>query len=79
MNFKKLVDKSKFSFQEIKNLYFYPSKRWDVELKNNIILKLSKNNPMLSLDHAFEILKNQNFNNVKIIDARIDNQVILND
>ena len=34
---------------------------------------------MLSLDHAFEILKNQNFNNVKIIDARIDNQVILND
>ena len=79
LNFKKLVDKSKFSFQEIKNLYFYPSKRWDVELKNNIILKLSKNNPMLSLDHAFEILKNQNFNNVKIIDARIDNQVILND
>ena len=79
LKFKKLVDKSKFSFQEIKNLYFYPSKRWDVELKNNIILKLSKNNPMLSLDNAFEILKNQNFNNVKIIDARIDNQVILND
>ena len=79
LNFKKLVDKSKFPFQEIKNLYFYPSKRWDIELKNNIILKLSKNNPMLSLDNAFEILNNQNFNNVKIIDARIDNQVILND
>ena len=79
LNLKKLFDQSKFPFKEIKNLYFYPSKRWDVELKNNIIIKLSKNNLKLSLDNAFEILKNQNFNNVKIIDARIDDHVILND
>ncbi len=79
LNLKKLVDQSKFSFQEIKNFYFYPSKRWDIELKNNIILKLSKNNPKFSLDNSFEFLNDQNFNKIKIIDARIDGQVILND
>ena len=35
LNFKEIIDKSKFSYDEIKNLYFFPSKRWDLELKNN--------------------------------------------
>ena len=28
---------------KLKNLYFFPSKRWDIKLKNNILLKLPKN------------------------------------
>ena len=32
--FKKIIDDSKFSYDEIKNLYFFPSKRWDIELNN---------------------------------------------
>ena len=79
LNFKKIIDHSKFSFQEIENLYFFPSKRWDLELKNNIILKLSKDNPKLSLNNAFEVLNDKNFSNIKIVDARINNQIILND
>ena len=79
LNFKKLIDQSKFTLQEIKNFYFYPSERWDIEFKNNMILKLSKNNPKLSLDNAFEILNNKNIKNFNIIDARIENQIILND
>ena len=67
------------SLNDIKNLYFFPSKRWDIQLKNNKILKLSKDHTRLSLDQAFEILNDSNFNNVKVIDARIKNQIILND
>ena len=74
-----IIEKSKFSFNEIKNLYFFPSKRWDLEFKNNIILKLSKDNTQLSLDQAFEIIDDKNFNNIKVVDARIKNQIILND
>ena len=74
-----IIEKSKFSFNEIKNLYFFPSKRWDLEFKNNIILKLSKDNTQLSLDQAFEIINDKNFNNIKVVDARIKNQIILND
>ena len=74
-----IIEKSKFSFNEIKNLYFFPSRRWDLEFKNNIILKLSKDNTQLSLDQAFEIINDKNFNNIKVVDARIKNQIILND
>ena len=74
-----IIENSKFSLSEIKNLYFYPSKRWDLELKNNIILKLPKNHVRFSLDQAFEFLNDNNFNEIKVVDARIKNQIILND
>ena len=78
LNFKKIVDQSKFSYDEIKNIYFFSSKRWDLELTNNIIIKLNRDNPKDSLKLAFEFLKNDNLSNIKIIDARIENQIILN-
>ena len=62
IEFTNTIENSKFSLSEIKNLYFFPSKRWDLELKNNIILKLSKDHTKLSLDQAIEILTDNNFN-----------------
>ena len=79
IKFTNIIDQSKLSFNQVKNLYFFPSKRWDLELKNNVILKLSKDHTKLSLDQAFEILNDNNFNDIKIVDARIKNQIILND
>ena len=79
IKFTNLIKQSKFSLNQIKNLYFFPSKRWDLELKNNIILKLSKDHAKLSLNQAFEILNDNNFNDIKVVDARIKNQIILND
>ena len=79
IKFTNTIEKSKFSLSEIKNLYFYPSKRWDLELKNDIILKLSKDHARLSLDQAYELLNDSNFNDIKVVDARIKNQIILND
>ncbi len=79
IKFTYVIDQSKFSLGEIKNLYFFPSKRWDLELKNNVILKLSKDHAKLSLDHAFDFLNDNNLKNIKVVDARIENQIILND
>ena len=79
LEFNNIIEQSRFSLNEIKNLYFFPSKRWDLELKNSIILKLSKDHTRLSLDQAFEFLNDNNFNDIKIVDARIKNQIILND
>ena len=58
---------------------FFPSKRWDLKLKNKKILKLPKNLTQFSLDEVFEILNDKNFNYIKTVDARIKNQIILND
>ena len=71
---KEIIDKSKISYSEIKNLYFFPSKRWDLELRDNTIIKLPNDNINLALNLAIEFL-----NNNKFIDARIKNQIILND
>ena len=79
MKFTHVIEQSKLPFNQVKNLYFFQSKRWDLELKNNVILKLSKNHTKLSLDQAFEFLNDNNFNDIKVVDARIKNQIILND
>ena len=71
---KEIIDKSKISYSEIKNLYFFPSKRWDLELIDNTIIKLPNDNINLALNLAVEFL-----NDHKLIDARIQNQIILND
>ena len=60
--------------EEIKNLYFFPSKRWDLELRDNTLIKLPNDNINLALNLAIEFL-----NDHKFIDARIKNQIILND
>tara|TARA_B100001248_G_scaffold229935_1_gene189595 strand:+ start:19 stop:690 length:672 start_codon:yes stop_codon:yes gene_type:complete len=79
IKFTNVIEQSKVSLNQVKNLYFFPSKRWDLELKNNIILKLSKDHTKLSLDQAFELINDKNFKDIKVVDARIKNQIILND
>jgi len=79
IKFVHIIEQSKLPINQVKNLYFFQSKRWDLELKNNVILKLSKNHTKLSLDQAFEFLNDNNFNDIKVVDARIKNQIILND
>jgi len=71
---KEIIDKSKISFSEIKNLYFFPSKRWDLELRDNTIIKLPNDNVNLVLDLVMGFLDDNKF-----IDARIKNQIILDD
>ena len=78
LNFKKIIDESKISYSEIKNIFFFPSKRWDLELKSNIIIKLSNNNIRESLKLVAEFLQSDELKDIKIIDARIKNQIILN-
>ena len=79
LKFKQIVDQSKFSFDEIDSLYFFPSKRWDIKLKNNILLKLPNNSTLASLDYVYKFLEHNNVGKFTTIDNRIDNQIILNE
>ena len=79
IKFTNVIEQSKFSLNEVKNLYFFPSKRWDLELKSKVFLKLPEKNIKQKLDDTYKLLNDQNFKNIKIIDARIKNQIILND
>ena len=76
---KKIIDKSKFSFTEIKKLYYFKSRRWDIELNNKIFIKLPTKNIEETLNYIFLLQGNKNMKKVKVYDARVANQIIIND
>ena len=79
LNFKKKIDKSNFLYEQIEELYFFPSKRWDLKLNNNIVLKLPNSFNQETLNNLYEFLKNYEGEKFTVIDARIINQIILNE
>ena len=79
LKFKKIIDNSKISYENIKSLFFFRTKRWDIELKNNILIKLSRDNVEKDLNNVYLFLDKENDSSKKIIDARIQNQIITNE
>ena len=79
LKIKKIIDESSFSYDQIENLYFFQSKRWDLELKNKIFIKLSKDNMKDSLNYAFKFINHENITDNKILDLRVKNQIILHE
>lgn len=79
LNFKQIIDESKLSYKLIDDFYFFPSKRWDLKLKNNILIKLPKNSVEEALANANKFLENYKVNKFTIVDLRVNNQIILNE
>ena len=79
LKLKQIIDKSKFSYNQVDNLFFFPSKRWDIKLKENILLKLPNNFTYEKLDYLYEFLENNNSKDFTVIDYRVENQIILNE
>ena len=76
IEFKKIIAKSKFNFEEISELYFFPSGRWDIKNNKEILIKLPETNLLKALNLAYHITINEIFKNDKVIDLRIYNHVI---
>ena len=76
---KKIIDQSKFSFSEIKKLYYFKSRRWDIEFNNKIFIKLPTKNIEETLNYIFLLHENKNMKKVKVYDARVVNQIIINE
>ncbi len=78
LKFKKIIDSSNFNYNDIKNLYYFKSKRWDIKTKNDLIIKLPAKNLETSFEILLKIYKKDQFKNLKLIDLRQKNQVVLN-
>ena len=76
---KKIIDQSKFSFSEIKKLYYFKSRRWDIEFNNKIFIKLPTKNIKETLNYIFLLHENKNMKKIKVYDARVANQIIINE
>ena len=42
-NLKKIIDESDISYEQIKNLFFFKTGRWDIETHEGLLIKLPKN------------------------------------
>ena len=76
VEFVKMIENSKFNFNKIKEIYFFPSGRWDIKTKENRLYKLPIENLQLKLDTAYEVSKKKEFIRAKIIDLRFNNKII---
>jgi len=74
---KKIIDKSKFKFEEIESFYYFPSNRWDIKTKDGFLIKLPEKNIVKSLKFAELIMKSKKFEDKKVIDLRISKNIIL--
>ena len=75
-NFLKLLKKSDLDLKSIASLISYPSERWDIVFKNNLIIKLPINSDLKLIETAKLVLLNPEIEK-KVIDLRIKNKMIL--
>ena len=77
LEFKKNIDNSNFEFKQILNLYYYKSKRWDIDTSKGYLIKLPRENISEVLNLFIRLSKEKNFNDKKTIDFRQKGQIIL--
>jgi cell division protein FtsQ len=77
LEFKEIIERSKFNFVDLKSIFFYSSKRLDILTIDEILIKLPKNNLLKSLNVANKIIVDNQFKDNKIIDLRISNHIII--
>ena len=75
--FKKNIDKSKFNFDELKILYFFPLSRWDILTNNDILIKLPQDDLLESLNLAHKIIGSDLFKDKMLIDLRVNKHLVI--
>jgi len=76
LSFKQNIEKSIFSFSNLKTLYFFPSGRWDILTDNDILIKLPQEHIVASLNLSKKLIDNDNFKDNKFIDLRVKNHLV---
>ena len=79
INFKNEIDKSNFNFKNITKLYYFKSKRWDIETSKGYLIKLSKNSVEKDLNLFVRLSDESRFKDKLVIDFRQKDQIILNE
>ncbi len=79
IEFKNIILQTDFEYNNIKNFYYFPSGRWDIEMISGILIKLPITEIKESLNLTIELLNNIEFSNIKILDIRQKNQIVIND
>ena len=72
-----ILETHNLNIDDIKKYYYYKNKRWDLQFSNNLTLMLPSKNIDTSIIIYKTLLKNDKLLNIKILDLRINNQIII--
>ena len=75
--FYKNLKKINFPLDIIKKYSLYKTNRWDLETKDNQVIRLPSKNYTKSLENFLNLKSKNNFEKYKLFDYRISNQLIL--
>ena len=79
LEFKNIILQTDFNYNNIKNFYYFPSGRWDIEMISGVLIRLPITGIKESLNLSIDLLDNIEFSNIKILDIRQKNQIVIND
>ena len=79
LEFKNIILQTNFKYNNIKNFYHFPSGRWDIEMISGVLIKLPISGIKESLNLSIELLNDIEFSNIKILDIRQKNQIVINE
>ena len=71
------LKKINFPINDIKELYLFESRRWDLVTKRNQLVKLPINDYLKSLKNFLQLKDQENFRKYQTFDYRISEQLIL--
>ena len=74
-----LISKSNLDNTMVKEIVFFKSGRFDINLRSGIIIKFPINFNKDTIDYVDKLLNEKKFKNSKIIDLRIKNKIIKNE
>jgi cell division protein FtsQ len=79
LEFKNIILQTDFKYNNIKNFYYFPSGRWDIEMISGVLIKLPITGIKESLNLSIDLLEDKEFSNIKILDIRQKNQIVINE
>ena len=77
LDFKNKLENNNFNLNLIEDYYYFQINRWDLYLKNNLVIKFPAENVEQSILIVKKLIENKEFLNSKIIDLRIKEKIII--
>ena len=78
-NLKKIIDESDINYEQIKNLFFFKTGRWDIETHEGLLIKLPKNRVEKSIKLLIDFLDQNKEKKLNLVDLRQYNQIVINE
>ena len=77
LNLYNILSNQQLEIGNIEQYYYFKNRRWDLVFSNKLVLKLPSKNKSDSIKIYKQLLDNGNLTNIKIIDLRVINQIIM--